>query len=502
MKGSRIKSSRVGMSASNTAHNKSSAYTSHNQTNTNKIEDEFISNLQKQIYYLELEMKLMKDKEIETKNKVGGYEILFRDGVPLNEHFLALKTKYTSEKDQFEKYISDMNAEILSIENENKFLQNQLEETNKNYYNIIEKLSQNSDYFSNKVFEINSKLYNENNSKESHLKDKDLLNKSLYKYNSENVHHNRTLEKNKLFKDNLDEKNKNTRERNNEKFEEIDKLVVRSLLEKESIERKLENNSKGKQIENENAMMIMTINKLERDLHMAKAKISELENTQILNKKYLLDEELTKKIYEKENKRLNEELDGLSKLNEENLKQKVKENEKNQSIIIKNSIANNEMKMGLVLQKFKAEEHTARELLEEKNSIAQRIALVYEVVENQTAKEGETKREIIEVKNAINEYESLIEDNKNILNSLSAENERLKQAADKHESEIKVLKKKTDEIQQKIELNTILKDIDINELKMLSQNNALVNNSINTLISKWDKVHSKLQEMEESKNQD
>ncbi len=29
-------------------------------------------------------------------------EILFRDGVPLNEHFLALKTKYTNEKNAFE----------------------------------------------------------------------------------------------------------------------------------------------------------------------------------------------------------------------------------------------------------------------------------------------------------------------------------------------------------------------------------------------------------------
>jgi len=36
-------------------------------------EEEYIENLQKQVYYLELEMKLMKDREIDTKNKVGGY---------------------------------------------------------------------------------------------------------------------------------------------------------------------------------------------------------------------------------------------------------------------------------------------------------------------------------------------------------------------------------------------------------------------------------------------
>ena len=42
----------------------------------------------------------------------------------------------------------------------------------------------------------------------------------------------------------------------------------------------------------------------------------------------------------------------------------------------------------------------------------------------------------------------------------------------------------------------MLKDIDVNELKVLSQNNAIVNNNINTLLSKWDKVHSKLVDIE------
>ena len=80
-------------------------------------EDDYISSLQKQVYYLELEMKLMKDRELDTKNKIGGYEVLFRDGVPLNENFLALKTKYKNERDSFEKIILDLNT---TIDNTNK----------------------------------------------------------------------------------------------------------------------------------------------------------------------------------------------------------------------------------------------------------------------------------------------------------------------------------------------------------------------------------------------
>jgi hypothetical protein len=33
-------------------------------------------------------------------------EIMFRDGVPLNQHFMALKTKYNNEKEYFEKITS------------------------------------------------------------------------------------------------------------------------------------------------------------------------------------------------------------------------------------------------------------------------------------------------------------------------------------------------------------------------------------------------------------
>jgi hypothetical protein len=55
----------------------SKTFSNINPNHQQTVEDDFITNLQKQIYYLELEMKLMKDREIETKNKVGGYEILF-----------------------------------------------------------------------------------------------------------------------------------------------------------------------------------------------------------------------------------------------------------------------------------------------------------------------------------------------------------------------------------------------------------------------------------------
>ena len=68
------------------------------------LEEEYILNMQKQVVLMEHEIKLLKDREVDQKNKASGYETLLRDGIPLNEHFLALKNKFNNERDDLEKY--------------------------------------------------------------------------------------------------------------------------------------------------------------------------------------------------------------------------------------------------------------------------------------------------------------------------------------------------------------------------------------------------------------
>lgn len=230
-------------------------------------------------------------------------------------------------------------------------------------------------------------------------------------------------------------------------------------------------------------------------MHLAKAKISELENIQILNKKYLLDEELVKEVHMKENKKLNDELDNLTKMNEEILRIKVKEHERNQTIQIKNIISDKEIKMNKLLDKYRDEENQAKDMLEQKNQMIQNLKLLNTEITNSENLEQDQKIEIVELKNAIDQHNIMIEEEKVTLTAIVTENDKLKIQNEKLEAEIKILYKKTDEILQKIELNNLLKDIDINELKLLSQNNAVVNSSINSLIGKWDKIHSKLDEL-------
>lgn len=79
----------------------------------------------------------MKDREIDQKNKASGYETLLRDGIPLNEHFLALKNKYNNEKNELDKQRKGQEDEIDREQHENddkrnriRFLKNEYETLN------------------------------------------------------------------------------------------------------------------------------------------------------------------------------------------------------------------------------------------------------------------------------------------------------------------------------------------------------------------------------------
>ena len=459
-------------------------------------EDDYISSLQKQVYYLELEMKLMKDRELDTKNKVGGYEVLFRDGVPLNENFLALKTKYKNERDAFEKIILDLNTNIDNTNKENINLTNQIEQTNKSYFDLLQRLAQTETDLNQAIFDTKQKLYTTENSLVHLKEDNNTLNKSLYRFEQENIQHNRIIEKNNMFYEDPTEKNEKTKKDADEKWSDVNRVTEKTLLELDSLEKKYAGNRKLKMIEQENLDLLQQITKLQQSCNSAQTKINELTNAQNINKKFLFEEERERDKYLEENNRLNDEMDNLGKMNDERMKEAIKDYEDKQKVILKNQSNNAEKKMELLLTKYKDAEANARSLLEQKNKLLQDLALLDANIKEFNIQDTEVKNEIVETKTNINQTDDFLNSNKDILIELIQENERLRNENDELEQNIKKTRIDIEEIQQKIELNAMLKDIDVNELKVLSQNNAIVNNNINNLLTKWDKVHSKLVDIE------
>lgn len=76
---------------------------------------------------MESQIKLLKEREVDQKNKASGYETLLRDGIPLNEHFLALKNKYNNEQDNLSKQQKATEDEINREKMQNEVKKDRIE---------------------------------------------------------------------------------------------------------------------------------------------------------------------------------------------------------------------------------------------------------------------------------------------------------------------------------------------------------------------------------------
>ena len=76
------------------------------------------------------------------------------------------------------------------------------------------------------------------------------------------------------------------------------------------------------------------------------------------------------------------------------------------------------------------------------------------------------------------------------IDRLEADNNRLSQENSQLSEDISNMKLEISKLYQKIELNELLKDVDLEELKLLSHNNTNVNSAISGLISKWEEINN------------
>lgn len=89
------------------------------------VEDEYISNLQQQIHFMELEMKILKEKVVEDEKK-SGIGSLFDDEKSSQQHIHLLKQKYTKMRRDYDKKIEELNKHKLNVHGEQFVLDSQI----------------------------------------------------------------------------------------------------------------------------------------------------------------------------------------------------------------------------------------------------------------------------------------------------------------------------------------------------------------------------------------
>ena len=78
------------------------------------VEDEYITNLQQQIHFMELELKILREKVTEDEKK-SGIGSLYDDDKTSHQHIQLLKTKYAQMKRDFDRHQNELQKEALKV---------------------------------------------------------------------------------------------------------------------------------------------------------------------------------------------------------------------------------------------------------------------------------------------------------------------------------------------------------------------------------------------------
>ena len=87
--------------------------------------DEYIVNLQQQIHFMELELKILREKVLEDEQK-SGIGSLYDDDKTSHQHISLLKTKYSQMKRDFDRQIQDLAKQSLKVKGQEFVLDAQI----------------------------------------------------------------------------------------------------------------------------------------------------------------------------------------------------------------------------------------------------------------------------------------------------------------------------------------------------------------------------------------
>ena len=86
------------------------------QNPNQEIEDEYIQNLQQQMHFMDLELKILKEKVVEDEKNTG-IGSLFNDDKNSHQHISLLKEKYAQMRKDFNREKEDIEKEKLKVLN-------------------------------------------------------------------------------------------------------------------------------------------------------------------------------------------------------------------------------------------------------------------------------------------------------------------------------------------------------------------------------------------------
>ena len=467
----------------NSQKNKNSSKPKYKQEESKKIENDFIDNLKKQIYFMEMELKLMKEREREIA-KSGGFTQLFNDDKDPSIHIQQLKVKYANMRKKMEDEIlllNDKKREIIGINVSLKAKLKSVQDFEQEVYNKLKELEREKKSLLN---EKNSLFFEKDNEKTNLEADNRLSKTNL----------NQTLNENETLKYNIeteDKIGKMSQDDFNEKIKLVEDLVEikgKELSEcREQIKvitEKAESVPNYKEEQENNEKYRKEIEELkEKNLKLqTEAECAEMVNNYLIKKKN--DVITERKKYIDLNIELKHEIEAKTTLNDNRIQKKVREANSEEIQEIKAKLDETNQKVNDLEEKIKKEIDKIHNFTKEIIKVNIKLNHRKEIEENLQKKISKEKEELEENKKT---YEVCEEESGTLKDKIGKEktdNELLKNRNKILHEEDSAITSKYDFITKNYDFTTNLKRISMDDLKNLAQSNTLVNATIDNFVDK------------------
>lgn len=316
-----------------------------------------------------------------------------------------------------------------------------------------------------------------------------MVGKRLADVRNDNQQKARDIQRAKMFNKKEDDRKKKRTELKdlNDDIRDYNKDLEGLDIKLDVERRKLED----KQLLKKQAELVLQLkqdfNKVSIDISIAQSRIKDLEGMRQMTLNQLRDIVADKQLMEKENNGLQQRIEGKG-LSEQEQKVKQFEAEREQFKKIKNSFDNQTQVTDNLMKQLALEEKNARAMLDEKIKLQQMFQQDTQDLNEQKAFATKCREEIIKLQIRLSQLLTHEERMREELHKLTTENDFYIKKNKDLEIENAQLSKEIQLTVQKIDINSLLKEIDIEDMRLLATNNKQMNSALHNLIGKWESI--------------
>ena len=297
----------------------------------------------------------------------------------------------------------------------------------------------------------------------------------------------RTITKDK-YHNNRDELEKERRKLMDDVQLLTQELSEKVELETNDLEREQERNSNPDKLLKSQKEVTMNLkqdhNKIQTDITVAQNRIKDLDTRQLILNNSIADILKDKRKIDKYNMELEDKFHGRN-VSDEQTKQRHKNEERKMRIKYQKMVENLKSQFVILFEKTADEEAKSKDCLEEKLKLEQELMDLKEDLEKIMKVQITEREELIKQRGKNSQLDSqqlMLDEEENLLKE---ENDKLLLDNEEKKKENKRLTTEIAQTIQRIEINNLLKEIDIEDLQLKAKANKEQNDNLHALVTKW-----------------